>query len=81
MLHKLVDVPSSPASQILRIDAEKVKDRIKRLKPNKAPGHNSIDGKVAKALPASSISFLTLVINAMIVLNFIRSRGIVRMLL
>jgi len=28
------DVPSGPASQMLPIDAEEVKDQFKRLKPN-----------------------------------------------
>jgi len=43
------DVPSGPASQILPIGREEVKDQIKRLKSNKARRHDSI-GKVAKAI-------------------------------
>ncbi|KAH8362499.1 hypothetical protein KR084_010323, partial [Drosophila pseudotakahashii] len=64
------DLPSGPASQISPIDAEEFKDQIKRLKTNKAPGHDSIDGKVAKALPVAAISFLTRIFNAMIVLSY-----------
>jgi len=60
------DVPSGPASQILPIAAEEVKVQIKRLKPNKAPGHNSIDGKVAKVLPVAAISFVTRIFNVLL---------------
>jgi len=56
------DVPSGPASQILPIAAEEVKVQIKRLKPNKAPGHDSIDRKVSKALPVTAIFNATIVL-------------------
>jgi len=41
------EVPSRPAFHILPIYAEEGKVQIKGLKPNKAPGHDRIDGKVA----------------------------------
>jgi len=40
------------------IDAEEVKDQIKPLQPEEAPRHDSINGKVANALPVAAISLL-----------------------
>jgi len=52
------DFPSGPASQILPIGAEKFSDQFKRLKPNHALEHDSIEGKGAKAFIVAAISFV-----------------------
>jgi len=56
------EVPSRPAFHILPIYAEEGKVQIKGLKPNKAPGHDSIDRKVSKALPVTAIFNATIVL-------------------
>ncbi|KAL7745053.1 hypothetical protein ACLKA6_008120 [Drosophila palustris] len=55
-----------PIAHISPISAPEVVEQVKRLKPNKAPGHDGLDGKTIKALPDEAIAALTNIFNAML---------------
>ncbi|KAH8345619.1 hypothetical protein KR059_007662, partial [Drosophila kikkawai] len=61
-----INAPSPEAVPIQHVSPEEVCLHIRKLHPNKAPGFDGIDSRIAKALPKKGILFLVLLFNSML---------------
>ncbi|KAH8275077.1 hypothetical protein KR018_007677, partial [Drosophila ironensis] len=61
-----INAPSPDALPIQHVSPEEVCLQIRKLHPNKEPGFDGIDTRVARALPKKGILFLVLLFNAML---------------
>ena len=56
--------------QRMSIKIKQITNIIKKLKSNKAPGYDGINGKLIKELPNKAIRFITILMNSAIRLNY-----------